>query len=151
MKKQLLVTVLFLVLFIGCAPIKMVTEIKYETLLEMPGKSKSELYGMSNEWMVEQFIDARSIIQFSNLETGTIAGKYLLFYQAPSGSIMELSFYSIITIRVKDYRVQIIVDPQGSLPRNPLGMELYTMKQLEDESNRLISSYESFMKAYVKF
>lgn len=129
----------------------MVTEIKYETLIEMPGKTKSELYGMSNEWMVEQFIDARSIIQFSNLETGTIAGKYLLFYQAPSEYTFEIAFYSIITIRVKDYRVQINVDPQGSLPRSTLGLELFSMKQMEAESNRLISSYESFMKAYVKF
>ncbi|GAH16190.1 unnamed protein product [marine sediment metagenome] len=57
----------------------MVTEIKYEKPIEMPDKSKSELFGMSNEWMVEQFVDAKSVIQFSNLETGTIKGKYLMY------------------------------------------------------------------------
>lgn len=149
--KKIILLLLVAIFFVGCMPLKMVTEIKYETLIEMPGKRKTELYGMSNEWMVSQFVDPRSIIQFSNLETGTISGKYTMFYQAPTDFAVEIVFYSIITIRIKDYKVQISIDPQGSLPRTMVGVQLYSIKQMEAESKRLISSYENFMKVYVKF
>lgn len=141
---------LCIILFIGCSPLKMVTEIKYENPIEMPGKSKSELFGMSNEWMVEQFVDAKSVIQFSNLETGTISGKYLMYYSPPGQYSTEINFYAIITIRVKDNRAQISIDPQGSLPRW-LGMEMYSMKQMENEADRLILSYEDYLKTYQEF
>lgn len=151
----LLLSIILLILdsflHIGCSPVKMVTEIKYDKPIEMPGKTKSELYGMSNEWMITQFSDARSIIQFSNLEVGTISGKYLMFYQPPDTYAIEISFYAIITIRVKDGKTQITIDPQGALPRSMLGVELYTMKRMEAELDRLILSFEDFLNTYQEF
>ena len=144
------VFLLSLILF-GCSPLKMVTDIKYDKPIEMPGKTKSELFGMSNEWMITQFSDARSIIQFSNLEVGTISGKYLMFYQPPDTYTIEISFYAIITIRVKDGKAQITIDPQGALPRSMLGIELYTMKQMEMELDRLMLSFEDYLKTYQEF
>ena len=150
----LLLSIILLILdsflHIGCSPVKMVTEIKYENPIEMPGKSKSELFGMSNEWMVKHFTDAKSVIQFSNLETGTISGKYLLYYSPPGQYSIEIFFYAIITIRFKDDKTQIVIDPQGSLPRY-LGIEMYSMKQMEIEIDRLIASYEDFLKSYQEF
>ena len=148
--KKTVFLLLGIIFFIGCSPLKMVTEIKYEEPIEMPGKSKSELYGMSNEWMVKHFTDAKSVIQFSNLETGTISGKYLMYYSPPGQYSPEINFYAIITIRMKDGNVQISVDPQGSLPRY-LGMEMYTMEQMKKEAESLISDYKDFMKTYQKF
>ena len=148
MKKLLLLIIA--ISFVGCAPLKMVTEIKYEGIIEMPGKSKSELFGMSNEWMVKQFTDARSVIQFSNLEIGTISGKYLMYYSPPSQYTIEINFYSIITIHVKDYKVQINIDPQGFLPRS-WGVEVYSMEQIKNDANRLILSYENYLETYQKF
>jgi hypothetical protein len=150
--KKIIFLLLGTIIFVGCSPLKMVTEIKYEKPIEMSGKSKSELYGMSNEWMVKTFIDARNVIQFSNLETGTISGKYLMFYSPPNSlpNSPEINFYSIITIYVKDNNVQISVDPQGNLPRY-LGMEMYTMEQMKKEAEDLIASYEDYMKTYKKF
>jgi len=149
MKKTvfLLLSIMF---FIGCSPLKMVTEIKYEEPIEMPDKSKSELYGMSNEWMVKTFTDARSIIQFSNLETGTISGKYIMYYSPPGQYSSEIAFYSIITIRIKDGKAQLTVDPQGILPRY-MGIEMFTMEQMKKEAESLISDYKDFMKTYQKF
>jgi len=150
----LLLSIILLILdsflHIGCSPLKMVTEIKYENPIEMPGKSKSELFGMSNEWMVKHFTNAKSVIQFANLETGTISGKYLMYYSPPGQYSPEINFYAIITIYVRDNRAQISIDPQGSLPRY-LGIEMYSMKQMENEANRLILSYEDYLKTYKKF
>ena len=148
MKKLLLLIIA--ISFVGCAPLKMVTEIKYEGIIEMPDKSKTELFGMSNEWMVKQFTDARSVIQFSNLEIGTISGKYLMYYYLPSQHSPEINFYAIITIYVRDNRTQITIDPQGSLPRW-LGMEMYTMEQMKKDAESLISSYENYLKTYQEF
>ena len=148
--KKTVFLLLGIIFFIGCSPLKMVTEIKYENPIEMPGKSKSELFGMSNEWMVKHFTDAKSVIQFSNLETGTISGKYLMYYSPPGQYSSEINFYGIITIRMKDGNVQISVDPQGSLPRL-LGMEMYTMEQMKKEAESLISDYKDYIKTYIKF
>jgi len=148
--KKTVFLLLGIIFFIGCSPLKMVTEIKYENPIEMPGKSKSELFGMSNEWMVKTFTDAKSVIQFSNLETGTISGKYLMYYSPPGQYSSEINFYGIITIRMKDGNVQISVDPQGSLPRL-LGMEMYTMEQMKKEAESLISDYKDYIKTYIKF
>ena len=148
--KKTVFLLLGIIFFIGCSPLKMVTEIKYEEPIEMPGKSKSELYGMSNEWMVKTFTDAKSVIQFSNLETGTISGKYLMYYSPPSQYTIEINFYSIITIHVKDYKVQINIDPQGFLPRS-WGVEVYSMEQIKNDANRLILSYENYLETYQKF
>jgi hypothetical protein len=151
MKKiVLIISVIVLIFISGCSPLKMVTEIKYENPIEMPGKSKSELFGMSNEWMVKHFTDAKSVIQFSDLEVGTISGKYLMYYSPPGQYSPEINFYAIITIRMKDGNVQISVDPQGSLPRW-LGMEMYSMKTMENEADRLILSYEDYLKTYQEF
>jgi len=149
--KKTVFLLLGIIFFIGCAPLKMVTEIKYEKPIEMPGKSKTELYGMSNEWMVKTFTDAKSVIQFSNLEAGTISGKYVMYYFPPGRYSDEIIFYSIITIHVKDGKAQLIIDPQGSLPRNYLGIEMYTMEEMKKDIESLLSDYENFMKTYTKF
>jgi len=67
--KKTVFLLLGIIFFIGCAPLKMFTEIKYEKPIEMPGKSKSELYGMSNEWMVKTFVYFnRKVYQYFSLK-----------------------------------------------------------------------------------
>lgn len=93
--KNFLTSLIAILLLTGCSPLKVVTDIKYEKPIEMPGKSKSKLYGMSNEWMVQHFTNAKSVIQFSNLETGTISGKYLMYYSAPDNIHVKWRFIQL--------------------------------------------------------
>lgn len=67
----------------------------------------------ANEWMVEQFNNAESVIQFADKEAGIIKGKYLMkegFYQPRSQYTAEVKTpptYAVITLRVKDNKARI--------------------------------------------
>ena len=94
-------TVLFLSLQ-SCAVIT--TESRPITkVVNIEDATKNELYVRANNWMVSAFNNAESVIQFTDKETGTITGKYLL------GTITQASQYgpanrafAIIQIQVKE-------------------------------------------------
>lgn len=45
-------------------------------IVDVPGKSASELYIEINKWAVEVFQKANSVIEFSDKESATVSGKY---------------------------------------------------------------------------
>ena len=77
MKK--LLPIILLIIFSGCITYKLVSldGATNETVINLEGK-KSKLYVMANEWMVQAFNNAESVIQFQDKEEGVIIGKYLL-------------------------------------------------------------------------
>lgn len=70
-------------------------------------------YIKANEWMIENFNNAESVIQFSDKDAGLIKGKYLMkegFYQPRTQYTREVKtddIFAIITIRVKDNKSRI--------------------------------------------
>lgn len=74
--------------------------------------TKDELYLKSNLWMVSIFIDARSVIQYSDKAEGILSGKYLLHHYTNSW-LDEHPKYALIEIRTKDGKVRISVTPDN--------------------------------------
>lgn len=72
----------------------------YEKVIDLPEKSKDDIYVLANKWMVETFNSAESIIQYSDKEAGTIMGKYVFDYP---GHFVK----SIIQIDVRDNKCRI--------------------------------------------
>ena len=79
-------------------------------------------YIRANEWMVENFVSAEDVIQFTDKEAGVVKGKYLFKkgfttpvvhygYGITGGGINTPSQYAIITIRVKDSGATIEIHP----------------------------------------
>ena len=67
-------------------------------------------YIRANEWMVETFVNAESVIQFSDKEAGIVKGKYLLYKGWSSGYYSVKSSNAIITVKVKDKSATIKID-----------------------------------------
>jgi hypothetical protein len=112
MKRVLLVFSLVMVFFLACATsgAKVAEPVTYSEIVDVTGVSQSVLYTKANMWFVDAFRSARSVIQFSDKESGVIKGKYI-------GSRFMTGMYfcqisSTITVEVKEGKYQILfTDP----------------------------------------
>lgn len=144
MKKLFLLpalTVLFLNLQ-SCAIIT--TESKpVSKIVNIENATKNELYVRANNWMVTAFNNAESVIQFTDKETGTITGKYLL------GTITQANQYgpanrafAIIQIQVKDGASKITITPESFRYAKGNPYTLYTGEKATEDINSVIISFE---------
>lgn len=113
---------------------------------------KDTNYVLANEWMVETFNDAESVIQFSDKESGTVKGKYLMKAGYVSTSPYVASTepkYAIITIRVKDNGCRIEIDPPGGqfYSQKSMGAEYgFTTEMFNENASNLIADFKNRMQ-----
>ena len=91
-----------------------------------PETSKDELFVRSNTWMVENFNNAESVIQFSDKEAGIVAGKYTFFTKSVSVSmydVREVESSAMIKIKVKNGAAQISITPNPISFYDSMGTE----------------------------
>ena len=112
---------------------------------------KNANYVLANEWMVESFNDAESVIQFTDKESGTIKGKYTLRTAYVSTSPYVASrpgLSAIITIRVRDNACRIEIDPpsSGFYSAMSMGTETgYTASMFDEAGRNLINDFQKRM------
>ena len=153
-----------LCVFYSCTPIKYltVTTPKQEKILEIKN-SKNELYIKANQWMVNTFTSAKSIIQFQDKEEGKIMGKYIL--HEGIAAYDQRGLYGItthvegtpdicctITISIKDNATKIEITPQGDWlyqKQEPgamyLSIHTYGPDDAKKDIEKLIVDYNTFM------
>ena len=111
MKKAFVILAfVFCFLFFGCVSTKSVEMQPFEEIVDVPGKMADDLFVKSNSWMVDNFKNANSVVQFSDKAAGVIKGKYI----APNiqDGMYLYDIQSTITIEVKDERYRIsMADP----------------------------------------
>ena len=92
-----------LILFMSCFASRIQIPSPETEIKNVETKSnKNSNFIKANEWMVQSFNDAKSVIQFKDKEAGIVKGKYLMKTGVVSTSPYTQSrppFYSIITIR----------------------------------------------------
>jgi len=148
MRKLLLLPVLTLLIFSvqSCAVIT--TESKPVTkVVNIEGATQNDLYVRANNWMVGAFNNAESVIQFTDKETGTITGKYLLatISQASQYGPANRAF-AIIQIQVKDGASKITITPDSFKYAKGHPYTLYSGEKAEEDINALMISFEQSIK-----
>uniref|UniRef100_UPI003216C0D2 DUF4468 domain-containing protein n=1 Tax=uncultured Draconibacterium sp. TaxID=1573823 RepID=UPI003216C0D2 len=148
--------ILLSLLIFGCTVQKIIPseESTIEKIIEIPDRSKNELYISANSWFVETFRSAESVIQFQDKEAGKIMGKYVYFAQKGLSSI---DIQQTISIDIKDNRVRVnINDPRYRL--NGIAFIDYmpvndrkTLDQVHVEWNKLIESLTSYLDKEVEW
>lgn len=92
------------VLFTSCMSTKLTMENNYSEVVEISG-IQAELYTKANLNFVDMFKSSKSVVQYSDKESGVIKGKYF------SPNIMigwnSCDIYSIIQVDVKDNKYKI--------------------------------------------
>ena len=115
-----------------------------EKIIPVPNETKNELYVKANNWMVDTFTNAKSVVQFTDKESGTISGRYFLGNVVPESQYgAAINVFATIKIRVKDKacRIQITPDQFSYVS----GMSYYTEDMARKDINSLIGSFESSM------
>ncbi|MEM9549216.1 MAG: DUF4468 domain-containing protein [Bacteroidota bacterium] len=78
---------------------------QFEVTIDVPDKNANQIYTSVNEWMVLTFVNAESVIQFQDKESGKAMGKYVGDYKKPE--FPSVPFKSIISVDVKDQKARI--------------------------------------------
>ncbi len=98
---KLIIPAFILLLSSSCVSYKVFTEdqLTRTEVISTQGK-QDDLYVRANNWFVESFTDAESVIQFSDKESGSVSGKYVDVTQ-------YYNFRSVIMVDIKDDKVRI--------------------------------------------
>lgn len=109
-------------------------------------ENKNANYVKANEWMVQAFNNAESVIQFTDKESGVIKGRYAMKMGVTSTSPYVSNtpaFTAIITIRVKDKASRIeIAPPSGMYSQLMMGTELgFTETMFTEQANDLADTF----------
>lgn len=162
MKKSIfiLLSVVAVVLISSCATTQPVslTELQegIQKVIEVSGRTKDELFVKANNWAVGAFNNADSVIEFSDKQSGTITGKYIMKFQSTASPLggWSIGAVTIIKIEVKDEKARISValsgidyyNGNGILATGTWGEEMYFQdKEVEIVKERwasLISGFE---------
>jgi hypothetical protein len=99
-------------------------------VVNVEGKTKSELYNQALEWVAVAFRSANDVIQFKDLETGKIVCKGLLQSKPVSmGVVTPGSTSFVLTISLKDDKYKYEVSDISFTPHyntNPLAFNYET-------------------------
>lgn len=136
MKNLFILLVLCLSLLTACLTTKLIPVSFSEPIVKTYDANfiKDVLFINANRWMISEFKDAKSVIQYSDKTAGTLMGKYLLYYKPAYISSYintpEENVYAIIEITVKDGRARISIKPDS-----------WTNKQFTDMNGNAVDSY----------
>jgi len=147
MKKFNLLIVMGITLVLqSCAVIDTQTT-PVDRVVKISDTSKNILFVRANNWMVDTFKSSKSVIQFSDKESGSISGRYLL------GTVREASQYGAATyvyagikIVIKDGASKITVKPESFRYVEGDIYAKYTEKEMNIDINALLSSFANAMK-----
>jgi len=143
-------TVILFLIMISCGPIIDVKMDKTQKVIEID-LTKNEIFVKSNQWMVKTFNNAESVIQFSDKESGTITGKYMLkqtytignnYQTIPNGGI-----FAIINVDIKENKARITISPEEYHTRGKGGNPqfIYPEETARKDIDDLINSFEAYM------
>lgn len=76
----------------------------YEEILEYDGKGSADLYVLINEWFVDNFNSAESVIEFQDKEAGKIAGKYVFNYNE---GVYVMQIKQTVSIDIRENKIRV--------------------------------------------
>ncbi len=110
--------------------------------------SQNEIYVKANSWMVENFKNAKSVIQFTDKESGTIIGKYYLSPISPGSEYYgATAAYAIIKVLVKDNASKIIITPDRVTYMEGNLYNQYKEEVAQAQIDALLLSFEDYMSS----
>jgi len=157
MKKTILLALLISSIFIisSCTAYQTVSfteDEAYVQVYDSLADNKDDLFIKANDWMITTFIKATSVIEYSDKESGTLLGKYLMAGTVKTGAYgvsVDTRVYSKIDIRVKDNKARIIITPLTDWKYDSSGFTIYNyskeqalldMAALSDSLNKKLES-----------
>jgi len=115
---------------------------------------KDDLYVKANQWMVENFNNSKSVIQFSDKEAGIVSGRYYFHgFTTTAGygtnaTTETTDVYALIKLQVKDGASKISVKPEDFHYVEGFMIQNYGTQNeegVESAIQGLLTGYEDYM------
>jgi len=96
------------------------TALTTSAIVKNSNTTKNQLYITANDWMIDQFVNADSVLQFSDKEAGKLIGKYFLYGNTYTiyGQTADNRIFAKINITVKDNAAKIEISPVADVKIN---------------------------------
>lgn len=106
---------------------------------------KDNVFVKSNLWLVDTFVSAKSVLQYSDKEAGVIAGKFIIM-DDPYRTDIDKGVEAIIKIFVKESNVKVSIKPLPYPRYQSYGNRNETIKnEITSNVNRLINDFEQYI------
>ena len=155
MEKRNYLILLIVILFVSCVtydrPIAPEEIRTFEKIIEIPNTTKDELYIKANEWFVNTFNSAESVIQFQDKEAGKIMGKYKFRIVVGHPVSLNAGMKSTISVDVKDNRAKIFIQGLTSDFGADLTNDLEFVKEARKVWNKMALSLEKSLNKEVEW
>lgn len=142
MKKHIAITLS--IIFTSCVSLNIADnkDLTTSRVYENLDTSKQELFVKCNEWMVNQFISSKSVIQYSDKEAGIIKG---IYHNTNYDEVIHLdgppSAKFLITIKVKDNRAKLSIAARGEILGSSKGL-----LNLKRSIGRMLQSFDKAIR-----
>jgi hypothetical protein len=149
MKKLIFSIVCSIFLFSSCASYQTISAPETISKTIVVKSNHNSTFIKANEWMVQTFGNAESVIQFSDKEAGIVKGKYVMFkgVSATKYTAAQEAYFAMITLRVKDKGARIEVTPLADFKVLKMmgATSGFTPEMFTASANILIAEFEKHM------
>lgn len=142
MKKLLILSLL--AVFASCAvPLNLIEHEETKKTISV-NDTKENLFVKSNLWLVDSFVSAKSVVQYSDKEAGVIAGKFIIRERSASSGTGTIE--AIVKIFVNDNTARISIKPLPYSRYERYGTRGQSAKQAVDlYVGLLITDFEEYI------
>jgi hypothetical protein len=138
--------ILFITLMTSCAvPKSQFFEIDEVSKTITTNEPKDNVFVKSNLWLVDSFVSAKSVLQYSDKEAGVIAGKFTIMddpYRTDNTKGVE----AVIKIFVKEGNVKVSIKPLPYPRYQSYGARNEAVKDIIIANvNLLINNFEQYL------
>mgnify|MGYP002620271209 CR=1 FL=1 len=108
-------------------------------------ESKDNVFVKSNLWLVDSFVSAKSVLQYSDKEAGVIAGKFTIM-EDPYRTDINKGVEAVIKIFVREENVEVKIKPLPYPRYQSYGSRNEAVKDvIISNVNRLLNDFEKYI------
>lgn len=150
--KRFFLIALSLIAITGCQSTKntMYQPIELTQVVDIPNKSKEEIYNKARQWFSQYFVSGKSVVDYEDKKEGVIIGNGV----ADNGSMMgviKYKFYYNIRIDTKDgkFRALTTITKHTNTDSNSTYDTAVVDQERVDASKQKINDLIAQIKAYI--
>lgn len=77
------------------------TQVIYTGVVDVPGKTKDELFRNAQQWFINAFPSQKDVIQDKDNENGIVYGRIVLYFSSGVGLGVKVNFADHLTVKIE--------------------------------------------------
>ncbi|MCP4700485.1 MAG: DUF4468 domain-containing protein [Gammaproteobacteria bacterium] len=151
MRRRTFVAATLVAALSGCVSMKTFQPTEITEVVDLPGKSKTEIFRSARQWFSQYFVSGESVVDYENEETGTIIGNGIADAGNDAFGIISYEIHYNIRIDVKDGKLRAAtkVIKHTNTDTEKTYVVHYLSAEREQAAEQQVKRIVSEMKAYI--